>query len=75
VLLVPILLRNWWHNARSLHIQALSSHIFREGNRYADGLANMGHSVVGEVWLSVLPSHLQQDFYADRCGLLRFRYP
>jgi len=62
VLLVPILLRNRWHNARSLHIQVISYHIFREGNRCADGLANMGHSVVGELWLSVLPSIFSRIF-------------
>ena len=40
------LLRNRWHNARSLNVH------FREGNKCANRLANMGHSVVGEVWLS-----------------------
>jgi len=75
VSLVPILLRNRWHNARSLNIQVISSHIYREGNRCADSLANLGHFVVGEVWLSPLPSEFQQDFFAYRCGLPRFRYP
>ena len=54
--LVPILLRNRWHNARELNVQVISSHIFREGNICADRLAIFGHSVVGEVWLSTLPS-------------------
>ena len=73
--LVPILLRNRWHNAHTLNVHVISSHIFREGNTCADRLANLGHSVVGEVWLSALPSKFQQDFFADRCGLPRFRYP
>lgn len=47
--LVPILLRNRWHNARSLGTQVISSHIFREGNCCADRLASLGHSVTGEV--------------------------
>jgi len=72
--LVHILLRNRWHNARTLNVQVISSHIFREGNTCADRLANLGHSVVGEVWLSALPSEIQHDFLADRCGLPRFRY-
>ena len=46
-LLVPMLLRNRWHNARNLGIQVISSHIFREGNCCADYLANLGHSVEG----------------------------
>jgi ribonuclease HI len=61
--LVPIRLRNRWHNARELNIQVISSHIYREGNRCADRLANFGHSVVGEVWLTALPSEFQQVFF------------
>jgi len=48
-LLVPILLRNRWHNACNLGIQVISSHIFREGNCCADYLTNLGHSVVGAI--------------------------
>lgn len=73
--LVPILLRNRWHNARTLNVQVISSHIFREGNVCVDRLANLGHSVVGEVWLSTLPSDFHQVFYEDRCGMPRIRYP
>ena len=73
--LVLILLRNWWLNARNLHIQVISSHIFQEGNMCADRLANLGHSVVGQVWMSALPSEFQQNIFTDRCGLPRFRFP
>jgi len=41
--LVPVLLRNRWHNARSQGLQVIASHIFREGNSCADLLANLGH--------------------------------
>jgi len=34
--LVPWLLRNRWHNARSLDVHVITSHIFREGNSCAD---------------------------------------
>jgi len=71
--LVPDLLRNGWHNACSLGIHIISSHIFREGNCYADKLANMGHSVHGAVWLSTLPLDLQAEFYSRRCGMPRYR--
>jgi len=74
-LLVPMLLRNRWHNARNLGIQVISSHIFREGNCCADYLANLGHSVVGAIWLATLPPTLTLDFFRDRCGFPNYRYP
>ena len=73
--LVPILLRNRWHNARNLGIQIISSHIFREGNCCADKLATLGHSIVGEIWLDNLPDEVKIDFYRDRCGLPNYRFP
>jgi ribonuclease HI len=74
-LLVPILLRNRWHNVRHLGIQVISSHIFREGNCCAYSLANMGHSLVDSNWLDTLPSALRFDFFRDRCGLPNYRFP
>ncbi|XP_024634647.1 uncharacterized protein [Medicago truncatula] len=73
--LVPILLRNRWHNARNLGIQIISSHIFREGNRCADKLATLGHAIQGSVWLDVLPPDLLFDFVRDRLGLPNYRFP
>jgi ribonuclease HI len=73
--LVPVMLRNRWHNARSLGIQVISSHIFREGNCCADRLANMGHSLQGSVWLDVLPAALYLDFFRERVGLPNYRFP
>lgn len=29
----------------------------------------------GAVWLSILPTFLQPDFYSDLCGMPRFRFP
>ena len=40
--LVLILLLYGWHNACSLDVQVILSHIYREGNYCADKLANMG---------------------------------
>ncbi|KEH26820.1 hypothetical protein MTR_6g075360 [Medicago truncatula] len=74
-LLVPVLLRNRWHNARNLWIQVIASHIYREGNCCADYLANMGHSVVGAVWLDSLPLALGFDFFRDRSGWPNYRFP
>ena len=74
-LLVPIMLRNRWHNARNLGIQVISSHIYREGNCCVDKLATSGHSMVGEVWLDTLPDELKIDFFRDKCGLPNYRFP
>jgi len=74
--LVPILLRNnRWYNARSLGVQIISSHIFREGNYCADRLANRGHLIQRSVWLASLPTELHLDFFRDRVGLPNYRFP
>ena len=73
--LVPIMLRNRWHNASRLGVQVISSHIYREGNSCADKLAFLGHSAIGAVWLDRLPTVLSLDFFRDRCGLPNYRLP
>jgi len=50
------------------------SHIFREGNCCVDLLANMGHSLQGLVWFSVLAQNLQNDFSLDWRGFTRARF-
>ena len=69
--LVPVLLRNRWHNACNQRIQV----IFRQGNSCVDLLANMGHSIQDTTWFSVLPQTLQTDFSLDRSGFPRSRFP
>jgi len=73
--LVPVMLRNRWHNACTLGTQIISSHIFREGNCCANRLANMGHTMEGSVWLDMLPMELHLDFFRDRVGLPNYRFP
>jgi len=34
-----------------------------------------GHSVVGEVWLPSLPAEVHHEFFVDRCGFPRIRFP
>ena len=72
--LVLVLLRSRWHNGRSLGIQIISSHIFREGDCCAARLANMGHTLQGFV-LDTLPTELHLDFFRDRVGLPNYRFP
>jgi len=74
-MLVPIMLRYRWHNARNLGIQVISSHIFHEGSSCADKLAIMGHSMNGAVWFDTLPDELKLDFFRDRCGLPNYIFP
>jgi len=71
---VLVMLRNRWHNARSLGVQVIS-YIYCEGNSCADKLANMGHSVQGLVWLSSFPFELNVDFFQDICGLPNYKFP
>jgi len=72
---IPVLIRNRWHNACRLGVQVISSDIYREGNYYAYRLANIGHAVQGVVWLSALPSELFLDFFQDICSLSNYRFP
>lgn len=59
--LVLVMLCNKWHNALHLGFKVISSHIYREGNCYADKLANMGHFVqVG--WLLYLRNYTLISF-------------
>jgi len=74
-MLVPIMLRNRWQNARLLGIQVISSHIFREGNRCAYKLASIGHAIAGVVWTDTLPADVHPVFLRDRCGLPNYRLP
>lgn len=73
--LVPLLLRNRWHNACSSGVQVISSHIFREGNGCADKLASMGHATQGSVWMTSVPPQLRFDFFRDICGFPTYRLP
>ena len=41
----------------------------------AKRLANMGHAVLGAVWLSVLSSELCSGFIQDISGLPNYRFP
>lgn len=72
--LVPIFLRSQWHDALRLGVQAISSHIYREGHCCADKFASIGPSIQGAVWLSKLPQDVRGDFFRDRFGLPNYRF-
>jgi hypothetical protein len=47
---VPWTLRNQWHNCLLLGLSVTSSHIYWEGNKCADRLANHGHTLTNSPW-------------------------
>jgi len=73
--LIPIYLRNRRHNCTHQGLMIICSHIFREGNCCADGLAAMGHDITDIIWFNILPSLLLVDFVRDRHGQPNFRFP
>jgi hypothetical protein len=56
-------------------IQAICSHVYREGNCCADKLTAFGHSITGAVSIGSLPQSLAADFFRDCVGLSNYRFP
>jgi len=73
--LIPVCLRNRWHNCTHNGMFIICSHIFREGNVCADGLAALGHDLNDTTWFTLLPPSLGQDFSGDINGLPNYRFP
>lgn len=73
--LIPICLRNEWHNCTHNGLFMICSHIFREGNVCADDLVALGHDIHNTVWFTQLPPSLGEDFSRDRNGLPNCRFP
>jgi len=49
------------------------SHIYREGNKCADTLANLGLSLISHGWFSQHPSNIRADLVTNKLGLPNFR--
>ena len=73
--LIPVRLRNRWHNCFQLGITTICSHIYREGNCCGDKMASLGHDLSDTIWFDVLPPSLSLDFFRDRNGLPNYRFP
>jgi len=73
--LIPVRLRNRWHNCFQHGLMVICSHIFREGNCCADKLASFDHALTDTIWYSSLPLSLSTDFARDRNGLPNYRFP
>jgi len=50
------------------------SHILREGNVCADGLANLGLDISGFVWWQDAPSCIRQATISNMLDLSNFRF-
>jgi len=50
------------------------SHIYREGNSCADGLANLGLAQSAFVWFHSPPPSILADFVKNKLGLPNFRF-
>jgi len=60
--LIPIRLRNRWHNCMQHGMLVICSHIYRAGNCCADIMADLGHGLTETSWYHNLPPLLAVDF-------------
>ncbi|XP_062005969.1 uncharacterized protein LOC133723163 [Rosa rugosa] len=74
--LIPWRLRTRWFNCvlKSRQMTFHVSHIFREGNKVADKLANYGALHDGAVWWIVLPSIITSEFGHDYSSRTSYRF-
>jgi len=73
---IPWQLRNRWNNCLiiSRRMNFLVTHVYREGNRCADALANFGLNVNHlTIWLEI-PSFIRSHYAQDRLGMPNFRF-
>lgn len=73
---VPWELRNRWCNSMVLfrHLNCMVSHVFREGNKVADALANHVVSLTSlSIWFDV-PLFINDSFLHNKSGLPAFRF-
>ncbi|GAU32780.1 hypothetical protein TSUD_152280 [Trifolium subterraneum] len=74
--LVPWRLRNRWNNCIQItaSMNFMISHIFREGNKCADSLANLGLSLVqSQIWYHI-PQAIFESFIVDKLGRANYRF-
>lgn len=75
---IPWSIRNRWHNCMS-YIRSITftfSHVYREGNACADGMANLGLSLPFNIlaWHSTIPEFIRGEYTMNRMGLPKFRF-
>jgi len=73
--IVPCHLQNRWSNCLHLinTMQFYVTHIYREGNKCADTLANYGLNITSYYWFSQAPDNIRVDLVRNKLGLPNFR--
>ncbi|KAK2447629.1 hypothetical protein QL285_006969 [Trifolium repens] len=74
--MVPWHLRNRWLNCIELtkKISFIISHIYREDNQYADGIANFGLHIPRSQWWDTIPCNIGHVFGRNRLGFPEYRF-
>jgi len=72
--IIPLRLRNRWHNCMQLDLMMICSYIYREGDCCADTMAALGKTVTSNTWFQTMPASLSIDFARDRNGLPNYRF-
>jgi len=49
------------------------SHIYKEGNKCADTMANLGLTLISHCWFTHPPPSIRADLVTNRLGLPNFR--
>jgi len=67
-----------WHNCVNItqNMRLFASHIYREGNTCADGLANHGLSLpsLDLFWFRDAPNFIREEYIRNRLGMHNFRF-
>jgi hypothetical protein len=75
---VPWILRNRWNNCLAFvrDINFTFSHVYREGNACADGMANIGLALPPNsfVWHTSIPDGIREEYSRNRLGLPNYRF-
>jgi ribonuclease HI len=74
--LVPWNLRNRWFNCSVLirSMNLIVSHVYREGNQCADGLANLGLNLDCFTIWNEIPQVIRESFVVNKLGRPNFRF-
>ena len=69
-------IRNRWNNCMDVtkNMNVFVSHIYREGNTYTDGLANLCLALSSHVWFPSVPDSIRAEYIRNILGLPNFRF-
>jgi len=77
-MIIPWSLRNRWYNYLVIthNMRFFASHIYREGNVCADGLANFGLTLSNFdlFWFNNIPDFIKGEYIKNRLGISNYRF-